>query len=421
MKVVPMTERLYYTDAYQLTFTGTVVAIAELDGQPAVQLDRTCFYPTSGGQPFDTGTLAGYRVTDVTVRDDGQLYHVVAPVLAADAAIDPTALNALVGTVVAGEITWQRRYDHMQQHSGQHLLSQVFYQQFGFETASVHFSASESTLDLATAEVTPAQLAEAESIANELVYRALPIHAYMVTDAELATVPLRKVPKVQGQIRIVEIDKFDYSACGGTHCRTTAEIGPIKCTKIERRRGQVRVTFLCGKRAYCDYVTKHNLLTEAATLFSNEMGQVPTLIARNLEQLKELQRALTDTQEQLLTYEAAALLDAAERIGAVRLIRACFSDKDKDVATVKRLATQLQAEADVVVLFAVVEGDKSTFCFGCGVESDYHMGNLLRDVLREFGGRGGGKADFAQGGGVAPDQAAAVLDAAQRQLSAKRL
>lgn len=413
-----MTERLYYNDAYQRTFTGTVLAVTQINDQPALQLDRTYFYPTSGGQPFDTGILAGYAVTDVTVTEDGLVYHVIAPATKGDRHIDPAALNSLVGKSVEGEITWARRYDHMQQHSGQHLLSQVFYRQFGFETASVHFSATESTLDLATNELAPDQLAEAEVVANELVYSALPIHAYMVTDADLAAVPLRKAPKIQGQIRIVEIDQFDYSACGGTHCRTTAEIGPIKCTKIERRRGQVRVTFLCGKRAYLDYTNKHNLLTEAATLFSNEISQVPTLIARNLDQLKALQRELDHTQEQLLVHEAAARLETAKQVGNVRLIRASFSDRD--VATAKRLATQLQTEPDILLLFAVTEGDKCTFCFARSEEnsegSTHHMGNLLRGVLREFGGRGGGTAAFAQGGGVAPELAEAVLDAAQRQL-----
>ncbi len=270
-----VTERLYYTDAYQTTFSATVCAITQIEGRTAIVLDRTGFYPTSGGQPYDTGQLGAFTVTDVIADTVGQsqVYHVVAE--------EPSP--TLVGQTIEGKIDWPRRYDHMQQHTGQHLLSQLFYQHVGAETVAVHFGATEATLDLAVTELTTAQLEAVEVTANQLVYQAIPILAYVVEENALATIPLRRPPKVQGQIRIVEIERFDYSACGGTHCRTTAEIGPIKLTKSERRRGQVRITFLCGSRAYQDYAAKHHLLTAAALLFSNEISQVPALIERTLD------------------------------------------------------------------------------------------------------------------------------------------
>ncbi len=212
-----MTERLYYTDAYQTEFDAHLVAITEVNGQPAIVLDRSFFYPTSGGQPFDTGVLGGWHVVDVSVTENGDVLHIL------DAALP----SATLGQALHGAIDWRRRYDHMQQHSGQHLLSQIFYRHFGYETISVHFGDTESTLDLDIAALEFAQLDEAEQIANEMVYATLPIKAYFVTDNELAKMSLRRAPKVTGQIRIVEIDQFDYSACGGTHVRTTAEIGPI--------------------------------------------------------------------------------------------------------------------------------------------------------------------------------------------------
>lgn len=413
-----MTERLYYTDSYQTTFTGTVTAVTTINEQLALQLDQSYFYPTSGGQPFDTGTLAGYAVVDVIADQDGHVHHCLAPLASDDEGrqepIERAALVALVGTVVPGEITWTRRYDHMQQHSAQHLLSQVFYQEFGLETVSVHFGATESTFDLATDALDMVHLKTAEVAANELVYAALPIRAYFVTDSELYKIPLRKAPNVQGHIRIVEIDAFDYSACGGTHCRTTAEIGPIKCTKMERRRGQVRVTFLAGKRAYQDYALKHELLVEAANLFSNEIGQVPTLVERALTQVKELQRSVDELQRQLLHVEAGTLWDRAEEKGQMRVVQAIFTDKS--VALVKELANLLTMQPKAIVLFAVIDGDKTTCCFGRAADQDVHMGTLLREVLNEYGGKGGGKPDFAQGGGVAPADIEELLNSARAKL-----
>ncbi len=397
-----MSKRLYYTDAYQTEFAAHITAVTTLNGQPAVLLDQSCFYPTSGGQPHDTGwlragVLTDRQVTDVVVGDQGEVLHVLSEALSQEA----------VGQVVHGVIDWARRYDHMQQHAGQHLLSQVFYQRFGFETVSVHFGDTESTLDLETADITPAQLAEAETYAAQLVYAALPIKAYFVPDTELHTIALRRPPKVRGMVRIVEIEKFDYSACGGTHCRSTAEIGPIKLTRLERRRGQVRVTFLCGQRAWQDYRVKHHLITEAATLFSNEIAQVPILIERNLTQLKELQRQIDELQTELLDLEAIQMLSRARELGDYRLLQQIFTDKD--VATVKRLASQLQQYDHVICLFGIIHAGKATLIFARAADVNVHVGNLLRDGLQAMGGKGGGKEDFAQGGGITAQQVEEIL------------
>ena len=222
-----MTERLYYTDAYLTEFDAAVVAVTQLEGRHTLVLDRSAFYPTSGGQPFDTGRLGDYAVVDVAadgMTDGGTVYHIL------DRAADP----ALVGQSVHGRVDWPRRHDHMQQHAGQHLISQVFNRLFGYETVSVHFGEEDSTLDLDAAEVRPEQLDKAELMANDLVFRSLPITAYFVGDADLERIPLRRPPKVSGQIRIVEIAGFDWSACGGTHVRTTAEIGAVKFVRQTR-------------------------------------------------------------------------------------------------------------------------------------------------------------------------------------------
>jgi len=231
-----------------------------------------------------------------------------------------------------------------------------------------------------------------------------------VPDTELHTIALRRPPKVRGMVRIVEIAGFDYSACGGTHCRSTAEIGPVKLTRVERRRGQVRITFLCGQRAWQDYRAKHQLITEAATLFSTEIAQVPILIERNLSQIKELQRQIDDLQTELLGFEALQLLSTAREISGYRLLQQMFTDKD--VATVKRLANQLQQHERVLCLFGILHAGKATLIFARAADVAVHVGNLLGDSLREIGGKGGGKEDFAQGGGITAQQGAESLLAA---------
>lgn len=392
-----MTTRLYYTNTYQTEFTAQVATVTTVNGQPAVILDQSCFYPTSGGQPNDTGVLGGKRVLDVIVNEQGEVLHLLAEPLAPEQLWEP----------LAGRIDWPRRYDHTQQHSGQHLLSQLFYQRLGFETVAVHFGAVESTLDLATVDLTAAHIDAIEQDAMQLVYAALPIKAYFVSDAELHTIPLRRPPKVTGTIRIVEIDGFDYSACGGTHCRTTAEIGPIKLTKVERRRGQVRITFLCGQRAWQDYRAKHALITATANLFSNEIIQVPALVERNLGQIKELQQTIDGLQGELLRAEAIQLLATAPNINGYRLLSRQFTNKE--VNLVKQLALQVQQHQGALCLFTVLQGEKATLIFARTADLTLHVGNLLRDVLREVGGKGGGREDFAQGGGITAEQGQKLL------------
>jgi alanyl-tRNA synthetase len=392
-----MTERLYYTDSYQTEFDAQITGSTEIEGRQALILDRTHFYPTSGGQPHDTGVLGEWRVVNVVAVND-EVYHVLA---------DPVHIGDSPQPI-RGVIDWPRRHDHMQQHSGQHLISQVFYRLFGYETVSVHFGAEDSTLDLDVASLDPEQMDKAEQVANDLVCDNLPIRAYFVLDSELDNVPVRRPPKVTGEIRIVEIAEFDYSACGGTHCHSTAEIGAIKFTRQEKRRGQTRITFRCGKRAYRDYTAKHQLIVDAAALYSTEIGQVPELIARNLEQIKELQHRVDKLTEQQLAYEAENLVQSAQSLGEYRLVSQQY--RDKNVNTVKTLAHLLQAMDKTIALLACADGPKATVVFARHTDVPLHAGNLLRAALAEYGGGGGGRPDFAQGGGVSPDVLAVLLE-----------
>lgn len=397
-----MTERLYYTNSYLVEFDANVVAIAVQNDRPAVQLDRSVFYPASGGQPHDTGWLNGQRVLDVII-EDGVVWHL----------IDGDATIFSLGQAVHGAIDWPRRFDHMQQHSGQHLLSQVFERLHGYETVSVHIGEKENTLDLDAATLDPTQIDAAERLTNEQVYAALPISAYFVDEADISRLRLRRPPKVKGSVRIVEIADYDFSACGGTHCHSTAELGPIKIIRTERRRGGMRVTFLCGARALDDYLRKHRWLTAIAGQFSTDPAETPALVERNLAQMKELQRRVDELSVRLLGYEAQALLASAPTLGGVRLI--AHNSAELDASGLRTLASALVALPGVVALLAGTSGGKLSLVFARSVDIDLHMGNLLRDAMRQFGGSGGGRAGFAQGGGQ-PDQVDDILAFAQTQI-----
>jgi len=219
--------RLYYSDPYRTEFQARVIERTSVQAQPGVVLDCTCFYPTSGGQPHDEGTLNGVPVINVLEREDKAIVHVLAAELDAD--------------VVHGAIDWQRRFDHMQQHTGQHILSQAFLKMLNAETVGFHLGKEASTIDIDKAPLAAVQLDTVENLANEIVFADLPVKTYFVAEAELANLPLRKLPVVDMPIRIVEVEGFDYSPCGGTHCRRTGEVGLIKITRAERRGQDTRV------------------------------------------------------------------------------------------------------------------------------------------------------------------------------------
>ena len=402
------TERLYYTNSYLVRFDARLEAIRDHGEGTALGLDRSAFYPASGGQPNDTGTLSvdgqSVAVTDV-MAEDGVVWHV----------LERRLEGIAPGIPVQGVVDWPRRFDNMQQHSGQHLLSQVFDRLYDAETVSVHMGAEESTLDLAVATLAPGQVDAAEQEANYKVFAALPITATFVDEADIPALRLRRPPKVSGTIRIVEIEDFDFSACGGTHCRSTAEIGPIKIVRTERRKGIVRLTFLCGRRAVEDYRRKHRILSDAAALFSSDMAQVPVLAERNLAQVKELQHRVEEQQGRLLALDAQELLQGAEAVGSLRLV--CALRADLDAAALRTLASTLVAEPGVVALLASVQGGKTMLAFARSADGSAHMGNLLRSTLQQVGGNGGGRQDFAQAGGVDGSLASTLLDAARATLA----
>jgi alanyl-tRNA synthetase len=395
------TKRLYYQDSYLKEFTATVVRASQAGGQTEVLLDRTAFYPEGGGQPSDMGLLAGAPVSGVLERD-GEVIHLVEG-------------DVPVGEV-AGKVAWERRFDHMQQHSGQHILSQAFEQILGAKTVSFHMSADVCTIDLATPGLSPEQTYSVEDLSNQVIFENRPILVHLLESSDMSRFDLRKGTEREGEIRVVEVKGFDSIPCGGTHCRTTGEVGPIKVTRWARRSGDVRVEFLCGWRALRDYRGKNDTAVALATSLSVRDQEVRAAVERLMLDSTELRRQTQQLRNQILDYQAVELAGKAETIGSASVVSAilvgCSSEE------LKHLATRLTAEPGRVALLAA-SADRTSVVFARSEEISLDAGALLRQATGPFGGRGGGHPNLAQGGIPDPANAQSVLDEALKMVRAQ--
>ncbi len=389
-----VTERLYYHDAYLTEFEASVVERGRIGDAPAVVLDRTAFYPEGGGQPADRGTLNDVAVVDVRTVD-GRVWHVLEADLSADH--------------VHGLIDWARRWDHMQQHTGQHILSQAFIRVADAATVGFHLGAEASTIDLNRIDLDAATLDAVEREANRIVLENRPVRVSLVSPKELATLPLRRPPKVEKDVRIVEIERFDWSACGGTHVRATGEVGPIKIIKTERRGEETRVTFLCGLRALADYARKHALVHRLVSRFTCAEGEIEEAIDRLEEEGREARRALREAEGILADYEARALREAAPAVGEVRVVARVY--RDRPPAWVRSVAQVLRDHPRTVALLAW-GGDRPQLIFARSQDVSADMRAALNAACQVCGGRGGGRPDWAQGGGGDAGRLDEALEAA---------
>ncbi|MBN1660454.1 MAG: alanyl-tRNA editing protein [Anaerolineae bacterium] len=400
MNETALSRRLYYDDPYLIEFDARVVECLEWEGRPAVVLDHTSFYPTGGGQPHDVGFLDDVAVVDVVERQsDGAVIHVLAGLLDADA--------------VHGQVDGEHRFDLMQQHTGQHILSAVFVDLLDANTVGFHLSDEYATIDVDCAPLTQAQIDEVEQVANWIVFDNYLVEARFVTDEEVARLPLRKPLAHEGPVRIVEIKDVDFSACGGTHVLETGEIGLIKIVRTERRNTETRIEFLCGGRALSDYRAKNALLLDVAREYTVGFWELGDLLKRMAGELKETRRDLRDLRDKLLDAEATALWHEAERAGVVCLVRAWLSGRTPD--DLKHLAQRLVERHRTVALLGAGEaGEKGFFTFARSADVDLHMGNLVRQACQVIGGGGGGRPEFAQGGGPEGARVAEALDEVYR-------
>lgn len=400
------TQRLYYDDSRTTDFTATIIDHLTLDGRPAVILDRTYFYPTGGGQPHDTGQIGGVEVVEVTSRkDDGAVIHFLSA--------EPP--QGQVGC----RIDRSRRFDLMQHHTGQHILTRSFEQIAHAHTTSFHLSADSVTIDLDQSDLSPELIDQVEDLANQIVYENRPVTARIVDPNQIDDVRIRKMPDVltTDGLRVVEIEDFDRTACGGTHVRRTGEIGLIKIMGLPKRGEQTRVEFRCGWRALREFRARQQVIGQLAADLTVGYWELPQAIARLNDDLRSARQALRTATDRLLKVEASDLLQTARMVGDVRLIT--YACEGRDPSELRALANHLIAAPEVIALLGVA-GANAHLIAARHPTAPGDMSALLKHALSSLGtDRGGGRPDFAQGGGVSADIAEiqSALDAAATLLS----
>lgn len=380
-----MTERLYYHDSYLCHFTARVV---HTSGNIAY-LDRTAFYPASGGQPFDKGLIAGVPVIAVVDEGDEIAHQLAAPVSVSG---------------VDGSIDWKRRFDHMQQHSGQHLLSAIFAEHFGLQTVSFHLGQESSTIDLEAPVVTLETVREAELRANQVVFenRPVTVEFHAAADAQ----GLRKPSEREGSLRVIVIEGVDRSACGGTHVRATGEIGPILIRKIEKIRQTVRLEFLCGARAVRRARSDYESLARAAQAFSAPLDEVPTLIGAQLETARAADKTRRKLELDLAIHQGRELYESIPP-GPDGLRRAAHVCAKASMEELRAVAQSFTSHPKAVFL-AMVD-DPPSVLYAVSEDSGINAGQALKQALMETGGRGGGSVRIAQGSVPHPELLETVL------------
>jgi len=415
------TERLYYHDSRLIEFDARVISLSELDdGQIAVTLDRTAFYPAGGGQPTDTGTLGEARVVDcVDAEDDGVLHVIQGP-------------TPEVGETVHGKIDWLRRLDHLQQHTGQHILSAAFVQLFDAPTRSFRVLEHECEIDVALDDPTDERIEQAVDLANQIIWESRAIQIRQVTSEEAAALPLRKEPAREGELRIIEIAGFDLTPCGGTHAKATGEVGVIAVRSWERAKGLARIQFMAGVRALSDYRKANHSAREVAALFSAGREDSPVLVAKIIEDNKKLTRRVSELEEVACRVEAEELLkQEASRLAAgyrppalgfeqargLIVIARIFDDRNAD--SLKHLALALIAHANTVALLGSRDGATARLVFARSSDAPGDMNVLMRGACSIIEGRGGGRPDMAQGGGKNVTALDKAIESATHQCKSK--
>jgi alanyl-tRNA synthetase len=384
-----VTERLYYTDSFLSSFTASV--IEQADGGRRVYLDHTAFYPTSGGQPHDTGTLGGIQVVDVVDEDD-RIAHLLAEPLKTTGSVE-------------GAIDWPRRFDHIQQHTAQHLLSAVLDSQLHARTTSVHFGTETSTIDLDREVLSEARLAAAERRANEIIMEDRPVTISFEDASEAGG--LRKASKREGTLRIITIEGIDRSACGGTHARRTGEIGPLFVLGAERVKGKARVEFVAGWRAIAHARRNEALVRATSSVLSAQVTEIPSALHALTSQLKDARSALKKLGAEVAVSRARMLAEGVEPDGnGIRRVVLTSHGYDADEL---RAIGQAMGAIPGVRFVATLEAPPTVFV-AAGPDSGWDAGAVLKAALAEVGGRGGGSARAAQGTVVRPGDLEAAVE-----------
>jgi alanyl-tRNA synthetase len=390
-----VTERLYYSDSHLIEFEARVVDVTDrVSGWTAVVLDQTAFYPTGGGQPSDTGTLNGSRVVECIDDGDNGVLHVVqgaAPVR---------------DSVVRGRVDWARRLDHIQQHTGQHILSQAFVKLFNAPTKGFRVMDASCEIDVELKNPTTEIIERAVELANNVIWEDRSITILNVTSEQAAELSLRKEPAREGELRLIEIEGFDLTPCGGTHAYRTGEVGMIAVRSWERAKGLTRMEFVAGTRALADYRKANKSAREMAALFSTGRDDAPQLAAQMVEENKELHRRVRMLEEVAAGVEAEKLLATAEAGIVVQVF------EGRDAESLKKLAHALMTKPGTVALLGSRDKDTARLVFARSSDAPGDMSMLMREACTMLDGRGGGKPEMAQGGGKKIDKLNAALNRA---------
>jgi alanyl-tRNA synthetase len=369
------TKKLYFEDAYLAEFEARVVGRTVFEGRPAIILDRTAFYPEAGGQSCDRGTINGVAVLQV-VEDRDTVVHVL------ERAIDTDTVH--------GSVDGPRRFDRMQQHSGQHILSQAFYKVVKGATMSFHIGDDVSSVEIEVPKISDPDLDRVEARANAVLFEDREIKTYFVPEDKIGTIPLRKPPKKEGLIRVVEVSGFDYSACGGTHCRRTGEIGLIKVTKADRIRNNLRFEFVCGGRALRDYQEKNRTVRQAAAFFSVADRDIAATIGKSLAEIRAIKKKTRKLEERIASYEAQEIIHGAQG----KVIQAVFEDKSPE--EVRFLAVQVIHHAELIVLFGAHGENQSHLILAAAEGLGLDVRTLIPAISAVVQVRGGGSPSLVE-------------------------
>lgn len=380
-----MRELFYYQDVMIQQFTAQVVRTGIEDTRPYIVLSNTAFYPTGGGQPHDTGMINDLIVVDVEKVDD-EIRHYV------DGHVE--TLEAMAG-VVTGKINWERRFDHMQQHCGQHILTAAFVELFDYPTVSFHLGTDLVTIDIEASAITEEQLAQVEKRANEIVLEHRPIETKWVSKEDLSKYPLRKDVSVDEDIRLVIIPDYDYNGCGGTHPTSTGQVSMIKIMGTEKMKKNTRVSFVCGNRVISQLAMRKNILSDVARQLSAPEESAADALRKILSDGKATEKALEEAKNQLLEFEAKELVAVGSAAGVVA---AAFEKRSVQVLQKLGRAVISQYEDGICLLVAENE-DKLQFIAARGAQVEKSMKEISGAILPLINGKGGGNDAFVQGGG----------------------
>lgn len=391
--------RLYYQDPYCKIFTSRIVKNSQdIDGNWTVVLENTAFYPTGGGQPHDIGTLNGIPVLNVE-EVNGEIHHFTAEKVDSDDEVE-------------GVLNWKRRFDHMQQHTGQHILTAAFVELFDFPTVSFHLGIERVSIDLDVEDLTEQQIDRAEKLANTIILENRPIETKWITEDELDAYDLRKQVAVSGDIRLVIIPDFDTNGCGGTHPSTTGQVLAIKVLSTEKNRGKTRVNFVCGERVLNQLHQKTKIVGEATRLLSAAEEGIPVAIERMLETNHQLERALKESNEALLSFEVESLLN--NQVDGI--VKAVF--QERTVQELQQLARMIVTKGDGLIILLVAENEnRLQFVAARGASVETSMKQIASTVLPLLNGKGGGNDSFVQGGGEQKISAVELLKAMEATMN----